>query len=129
MTSPSRQSDVELENSNGASVECVSARSMFLTISNVSSLGIGAILGVLTRVGVNSLFGPDKAAITSPDGVLFNDLPANVLGCFAMGVHNSLQSAWRIPKMLSLSLSTGYAGSLTSELFEYLASHGHHKPF
>lgn len=85
-------------------------------LSNFLGISVAAILGVLTRVYVNSLFGPERLEITSPEDTLFYDLPSNILGCFFLGAFNSLKSHISIPSLLGLALSTGYAGSVTSTL-------------
>lgn len=84
------------------------------TIISVLAISIAAILGVLTRVSVNSLFGPVGAEISSSEDIVFYDLAANVLGCFVMGCHTSVKEHFNFPGPLSLAISTGYAGSVTS---------------
>lgn len=72
------------------------------------------MLGVLTRVGINLLFGPDFADISHKQEEIFYDLPANMLGCFILGTYTSCKAAIRLPNILSLAVATGYAGSVTS---------------
>lgn len=86
-----------------------------LNIINGLAIGIAAILGVLTRAYINSLFGPDLAEISSSEDVVFYDLAANVLGCFIMGCHLSVKEQFDLPGPLALAVSTGYAGSVTSK--------------
>lgn len=83
-------------------------------VVDILAISSAAVLGVLTRVNVDSLFGPSGASITSRDTLLFYDLPANVLGCFVLGAFNVLKSRVAIHPLINLAVSTGYAGSVTS---------------
>lgn len=84
------------------------------TVINTFAIGIAAFFGALTRVSLNSVFGPDGAEISSGDKIVFYDLAANVFGCFVLGCHVSLKQHLRMPGPLSLAISTGYAGSVTT---------------
>lgn len=90
----------------------------FRAILNISStilaISAAAILGVLTRVFLNSLFGPTGADVTSMDRALFYDIPANVLGCFLLGAFMKVKEKYQIAPMVSVAISTGYTGSVTS---------------
>lgn len=88
---------------------------MFTVSCKLLSISIAAILGVLTRIGVNDLFGPGVLGVSSSTSALFSDMPANVFGCFVLGLTNSLKSEGRLPVLLGIAISTGYAGSVTSE--------------
>lgn len=83
-------------------------------IANILAISSAAILGVLTRVNVDALFGPTGLSITSRDTLLFYDLPANALGCFLLGAFNALNTRVAIHPLIKLAVSTGYAGSVTS---------------
>lgn len=83
-------------------------------VVEVLAISSAAILGVLLRVNVNRLFGPTAASVTSPKSHLFYDLPANVLGCLIMGLLNGFKSKRKVNALLSLAVSTGFAGSVTS---------------
>lgn len=83
-------------------------------VADVLAVSSAAVLGVLTRTNVDSLFGPSGAAITSRDMLLFYDLPANMLGCFVLGAFNALRSRVAVHPLIVLAVSTGYAGSVTS---------------
>ena len=56
-----------------------------------AAVGAGAIVGCLTRYGVGMLFGVDALSVTAStssitaEGIIFNDLPANMMGSFCMG--------------------------------------------
>lgn len=84
------------------------------TIISALSISIAAMLGVLTRMWINSLFGPEGVNISASDSIVFYDLAANVLGCFVMGFHGSWKMAVKWSPATNLAISTGYAGSVTS---------------
>lgn len=79
------------------------------------AIAAAAPLGVLTRVFVNPLFGPDGLSITGSNVAMFYDLPANMLGAFILGLLNGIKLRCAVPPLLALAVSTGYAGSVTSE--------------
>lgn len=83
-------------------------------VTNIFAISAAAVLGVLTRAFVSSLFDQDGARVTSTTSSVFVDLPANVLGCFVLGSFTTLKARFFIPSSLSIAISTGYAGSLTS---------------
>ena len=107
----------------------------------VCHLVLWSQLGVLTRVGVDYLFaggcnGGWAACLTSrglgpdPGGAYFPDLPANALGCLAMGLLAASSTlalgepkalailppthAWQSAPELHIGLRTGFCGSLTT---------------
>ena len=84
-------------------------------LGDIFQVSTAAILGVLTRIGVNRLFGPLQAGVTSDSSALFPDLPANAVGSFLIGFHNELkQDIEKVHPSIALGLSTGYFGSVTS---------------
>lgn len=78
-------------------------------------IGIAAVAGVILRLLVNRLFDEDFAEVTSSRDALFIDMPANVVGCMLLGVHESWKQRFAYPDWLSISISTGLAGSVTSK--------------
>ncbi|KAI0564677.1 putative fluoride ion transporter CrcB [Gracilaria domingensis] len=82
----------------------------------LKALGIStaAALGVVLRLAVNRLFGESVGGITSARSALFTDLPANFLGCFILGFHDSLKRRFMYPEWFNVAISTGLAGSVTS---------------
>lgn len=83
-------------------------------VTNILTVSSAAVLGVLTRINVDALFGPSGESITSPDTLLFFDLPANMVGCFVLGAFNAFKARVATHPLIVLAISTGYAGSLTS---------------
>lgn len=88
--------------------------------SNVLAISAAAILGVLTRVFLNSLFGPSGGGVTSSQTALFYDIPANVLGCFILGAFTKIKENFQIAPIISVAISTGYTGSVTSMSLNHL---------
>ncbi|GJP84184.1 hypothetical protein CLOP_g14272 [Closterium sp. NIES-67] len=85
-------------------------------VSVLVHLAAFAILGVLIRYGLEILFGPEVAHVTDDEQTVFIDLPANIVGCFIMGVvgvaakrHISAYS-----EHLAIGLATGLCGSITT---------------
>ena len=113
-------------------------------------LGVGAIFGTLLRMVMAQLFGEEcrspgtvgwiaddsvlcvtsNGETSTVGGIVFADLPANVLGCFIMGllqdgkslelaVHSPLgilkpSSVWQGYDIWHTALKTGFCGSLTT---------------
>ena len=104
-------------------------------------LTLWSYLGVLTRIYLDRLFNDGCAdgwglCLTSTGGhaktygAYFTDLPANMLGCFAMGLLSTAsalglestkllavlpsENPWQHAKNLQVGLRTGYCGSLTT---------------
>lgn len=78
-----------------------------------------AILGVLTRIGVSRLFGPEHASVTSNSSALFLDLPSNAVGCFFIGFYDEFKhDVHGFSPSIALGLTTGYFGSVTSTCFK-----------
>jgi len=120
------------------------------SLVQASYLGIGAILGTLLRMTLAQVFGEecanpgtvgwiadDSALCVTKDGetslnggIIFADLPANVLGSFIMGLMQDGKNldlavhapvAWLSPKnsfqsydIFHLAIKTGFCGSLTT---------------
>ncbi|KAL2650051.1 hypothetical protein R1flu_018179 [Riccia fluitans] len=74
------------------------------------------IIGVLIRYGLENLFGSPVAGVTSNNGALFNDLPANMLGSFFMGWVGVVfkKDISMFSEHLAVGLSTGLMGSITT---------------
>lgn len=85
-------------------------------VSSLAHLAVFGILGVLTRHVLQKLFGPGVANMTSDQSILYVDLPSNMVGSFLMGWFGIVFKAdiSSISEQLSLGLSTGYLGSLTT---------------
>jgi fluoride ion exporter CrcB/FEX len=85
-------------------------------LRDVLMLSLFSIFGVLTRIGLSLLFGPQHANVTSKTGALFYDLPPNAVGSFFMGIFVGGKSY--IPNQsaptIYLSFTTGYMGSVTT---------------
>ncbi|KGN50960.1 fluoride export protein 2 [Cucumis sativus] len=79
-------------------------------------LAVFGILGVLTRYGLQKLFGPENANVTSNDTILYPDLPSNMVGSFLMGWWGVVFKGdiSEISDYLAIGLTTGYLGSLTT---------------
>ncbi|KAL8107057.1 fluoride export protein 1-like [Apium graveolens] len=83
-------------------------------ISYLIYLAVFGIFGVITRYGLQKLFGPDGLGVTG--NILYLDLPSNMVGSFLMGWFGVVFKA-QISCMsdhLAVGLSTGYLGSLTT---------------
>ncbi|KAK7311570.1 hypothetical protein RJT34_09804 [Clitoria ternatea] len=74
------------------------------------------ILGVLTRYLLEKLLGPGVAEVTSDQGILYPDLPSNMVGYLLMGWFGVVFKAdiSRVSEHLAIALTTGYLGSLTT---------------
>ncbi|KAL3682977.1 hypothetical protein R1sor_000999 [Riccia sorocarpa] len=85
----------------------------FSILAHLTTFGI---IGVLIRYGLESLFGPPVAGVTSNNGALFNDLPANMLGSFFMGWVGVVfkKNISVFSEHLAVGLSTGLMGSITT---------------
>uniref|UniRef100_A0A7C9D132 Fluoride ion transporter CrcB n=1 Tax=Opuntia streptacantha TaxID=393608 RepID=A0A7C9D132_OPUST len=85
-------------------------------VSSLAHLAVFGVLGVLTRHVLQKLFGPGMANVTSDHSILYFDLPSNMVGSFLMGWFGIVFKAdiSRASDQLSLGLSTGYLGSLTT---------------
>ncbi|EME30147.1 hypothetical protein Gasu2_57370 [Galdieria sulphuraria] len=85
-------------------------------LRDVLMLSLFSVFGVLTRIGLSLLFGPEHADVTSKTGALFYDLPPNAVGSFFMGIFVAGKSY--IPSQsaptIYLSFTTGYMGSVTT---------------
>ncbi|XP_022141383.1 fluoride export protein 2 [Momordica charantia] len=79
-------------------------------------LAVFGILGVLTRYGLQKLFGPENANVTSDKTILYPDLPSNMVGSFLMGWWGVVFKGdiSKISDYLAIGLTTGYLGSLTT---------------
>lgn len=79
-------------------------------------LAVFGILGVLTRYGLQKLFGPENANITNNETILYADLPSNMVGSFLMGWWGVVFKGdiSEISDYLAIGLTTGYLGSLTT---------------
>ncbi|PON80853.1 camphor resistance CrcB family protein [Trema orientale] len=79
-------------------------------------LAVFGILGVLTRYLLQKLFGPGGAGVTSNQGILYSDLPSNMVGSFLMGWFGIVfkPDISRVSDFLAIGLSTGFLGSLTT---------------
>lgn len=78
------------------------------------SIATAAILGVLTRVFLNSLFSSSGANITSRSSILFLDLPSNFLGTFLFAFHKTFVRSVPLHQTFNSAWSTGYAASVTT---------------
>ncbi|XP_022964422.1 fluoride export protein 2 [Cucurbita moschata] len=79
-------------------------------------LAVFGILGVLTRYGLQKLFGPENANVTNNETILYPDLPSNMVGSFLMGWWGVVFKGdiSGISDYLAIGLTTGYLGSLTT---------------
>ncbi|KAL3689333.1 hypothetical protein R1sor_015642 [Riccia sorocarpa] len=85
----------------------------FSILAHLTTFGI---IGVLIRYGLENLFGPPVGGVTSNNGALFNDLPANMLGSFFMGWVGVVfkKDISLFSEHLAVGLSTGLMGSITT---------------
>lgn len=81
-----------------------------------SHLAFFSIAGVAIRYGLEKLFGPEVANVTSDSSVAFIDLPANMLGSFVMGWVGMVfkKDLLMYSEPLAIGLSTGLCGSITT---------------
>ncbi|KAE9449366.1 hypothetical protein C3L33_18758, partial [Rhododendron williamsianum] len=79
-------------------------------------LAVFGILGVLTRYGLENLFGPGVIGLTSDQSVLYIELAPNMVGSFLMGWLGVVFKGdiSRVSNHLAVGLTTGYLGSLTT---------------
>lgn len=82
--------------------------------SSAFAIAVAAMLGVATRVFLNPVFSSQRVNVTSSFSATFYDLPANLLGCFLLGLFTSLKQRLSVHPLVALSFSTGYCGSVTS---------------
>lgn len=82
--------------------------------SSALAIAVAAMLGVATRVFLNPVFNSQRVNVTSSFSATFYDLPANLLGCFLLGLFTSLKKRLSVHPIVALSFSTGYCGSVTS---------------
>ncbi|CAA3012956.1 fluoride export 2 [Olea europaea subsp. europaea] len=80
------------------------------------SLAIFGILGVLTRYGLQKLFGPHVVGATSDQSYMYPDVPSNMVGSFLMGWFGVVfkDDIAKVSDELAIGLSTGFLGSLTT---------------
>lgn len=85
-------------------------------ISYLTYLAVFGIFGVLTRYGLQKLFGPEGVGATRDKDYMYLDLPSNMVGSFLMGWFGVVFKAniSRVSDQLAVGLSTGYLGSLTT---------------
>lgn len=86
------------------------------SVSILTYLAVFGIIGVLTRYGLQVLFGPSVANVTNVDSPLYIDLPSNMVGCFFMGWVGVVfkRDIAHFSEVLSIGLSTGLMGSITT---------------
>ncbi|XP_058184830.1 uncharacterized protein LOC131302293 [Rhododendron vialii] len=84
--------------------------------SHLVHLAVFGILGVLTRYGLENLFGPGVIGLTSDQSVLYLELAPNMVGSFLMGWLGVVFKGdiSRVSDHLAVGLTTGYLGSLTT---------------
>lgn len=79
-------------------------------------LAIGGILGVLTRFGLQKLFGPEVIGATSDQSYMYLDLPSNMVGSYLMGWFGVVfkKDIADFSNHLAIGITTGFLGSLTT---------------
>ncbi|KAL1834696.1 hypothetical protein DCAR_0104907 [Daucus carota subsp. sativus] len=79
-------------------------------------LTVFGIFGVLTRYGLQKLFGPEGVGATKDKYYMYLDLPSNMVGSFLMGWFGVVFKAniSCVSDQLAVGLTTGYLGSLTT---------------
>ncbi|KAL1834695.1 hypothetical protein ACET3Z_004346 [Daucus carota] len=79
-------------------------------------LTVFGIFGVLTRYGLQKLFGPEGVGAMKDKYYMYLDLPSNMVGSFLMGWFGVVFKAniSRVSDQLAVGLTTGYLGSLTT---------------
>lgn len=79
-------------------------------------ISVGAVLGLLSRLGLARLFGPAVLDVVSATSPLFTDLPANAVGCLLTGAFAPAKDRTAMfHSSLAVGISTGFLGSTTSE--------------
>ncbi|KAL2520045.1 camphor resistance CrcB family protein [Forsythia ovata] len=80
------------------------------------TLAIFGILGVLTRYGLEKLFGQEVVGATSDQNYMYPDLPSNMVGSFLMGWFGVVfkDDITKVSDALAIGLTTGFLGSLTT---------------
>mmetsp|Transcript_22436 Transcript_22436/g.55581 ORF Transcript_22436/g.55581 Transcript_22436/m.55581 type:complete len:203 (-) Transcript_22436:718-1326(-) len=98
---------------------CMPPSPFLTTLTQALHISALSVFGVLGRIGLKLLFGPDILGVTGPDSALATDLPANALASFAAGIlthaHVRARMTERTHEHLILGLGTGLLGSLSSE--------------
>ncbi|KAK4535260.1 hypothetical protein CDCA_CDCA04G1285 [Cyanidium caldarium] len=89
--------------------------SISVKLNEVFHMAVFGIIGVLVRIGLGLLFGPQHGNVTSDDSALFVYLPVNAVGSFFMGVAVGTDDAIQpyLP-YVHLGFTTGLCGSLTT---------------
>ncbi|CAI5488627.1 unnamed protein product [Closterium sp. Naga37s-1] len=85
-------------------------------LSIVAHLTTFSILGIAIQHGMDLLFGPEVAHVTSDEQAIFIDLPANMLGCFLLGMLGVvfLPALLTHSRHLAIGLVVGLCGSIST---------------
>ncbi|GJP57011.1 hypothetical protein CLOM_g16052 [Closterium sp. NIES-68] len=85
-------------------------------LSIVAHLTAFSIIGIAIQYGMDLLFGPEVAHVTSDEQAVFIDLPANMLGCFLLGMCGVvfLPSLLAHSRHLAIGLMVGLCGSIST---------------
>lgn len=84
-------------------------------VADTLHVSCGAVIGVLTRIGLGRLFGPRGLGAVSASSTLFLDLPSNALGSFLAGLTAHFKHPIvEVHESIHLALSAGFFGSVTS---------------
>jgi fluoride ion exporter CrcB/FEX len=85
-------------------------------VATMLAIAFGAILGTLTRHGCGLYFSDlTSSDITLGGSIIFPDLPANMLGCFIMGVVVGLGPQIKsVSTQIFTGLGTGFCGCTTT---------------
>ncbi|CAI7792162.1 unnamed protein product [Closterium sp. NIES-54] len=85
-------------------------------LSIVAHLTTFSIIGIAIQHGMDLLFGPEVAHVTSDEQAIFIDLPANMLGCFLLGMLGVvfLPALLSHSRHLAIGLVVGLCGSIST---------------
>lgn len=82
----------------------------------VPFVSLCAMVGVLTRIGLDELFGPNVLGVTSTESAIFPDWFPNAWGSFVMGFFVPMRQSpfFARHSWLYVGLTTGYCGCTTT---------------
>eukprot|EP00854_Cymbomonas_tetramitiformis_P026736 gene26736-32849_t len=86
-----------------------------LKLATYAGVGAFSMLGVLMRYFVGKYLGDNQLEVTEPNSIVAHNLPANMLGCFLMGIVVGFQDHIKPPHpTVYAGLTAGLCGCLTT---------------
>ncbi len=80
---------------------------------NFLFVGVGGAIGALSRYGITLALAPFFSTLNKNTNSVAT-LVVNILGCFLAGVFLGLKAKWDIPLHVSVGISVGFLGGLTT---------------